>query len=147
MGRPSEFSSDAEAAIIEIIREGGTLDKAAEAAGVTRQTVCRWLQDDSAFRDKYVQAREDQGDWFADKIASIALDPERDGSDITARVNALKWLAGKRKPKVYGEKVVNEHGGIDGKPIETVTRIARVIVDPRNTDSQGVPTPAEPGEV
>jgi hypothetical protein len=134
MGRPSEFSDDAEAAILEIIREGGTLDKAAEAVKVTRQTICRWLQDDSAFRDKYVQAREDQGDWFADKVADIALDPAREGSDITARVNALKWLAGKRKPKVYGEKLTNEHVGPDGGPIQ-VSRVERVIVRPNAPDS------------
>lgn len=134
MGRPSEFSDDAESAILEIIREGGTLDEAAIAAKVTRQTVCRWLQDDGAFRDKYAQAREDQGDWFADKIASIALDPVRDGSDITARVNALKWLAGKRKPKVYGEKVTQEHTGADGGPIQ-VSRVERVIVRPNPPDT------------
>lgn len=137
MGRPSEFSDDAEAAILKIISEGGTLDQAAEAAKVTRSTVCRWLQDDQQFRDKYTQAREDQGDWFADKISAIALDDKREGSDITARVNALKWLAAKRKPKVYGDKVVNEHGGIDGKPIETVTRIERVIVRPNSPDTNG----------
>lgn len=137
MGRPSEFTDDAGAAILKIISEGGTLDEAAQSVKVTRSTICRWLQDDSEFRDKYVQAREDQGDWFADKIASLALDDQRDGSDITARVNALKWLAGKRKPKVYGDKVINEHGGIDGKPIESVTRIERVIVRPNsgNPDS------------
>ncbi len=134
MGRPSEFSDDAEAAILKVISEGGTLDQAAEVAKVTRSTVCRWLQYDQKFRNKYVQAREDQGDWYADKISEIALDPVREGADITARVNALKWLAGKRKPKVYGDKVVNEHTGADGGAIETVTRIERVIVRPNAID-------------
>lgn len=123
MGRPSEFSDDAETAILDVIREGGTLDEAAIAAKVTRQTICRWLQDDVEFRDKYVQAREDQGDWFADKIASIALDPSREGSDITARVNALKWLAGKRKPKVYGDKVTQELTGAGGAPLVPVLNV------------------------
>lgn len=133
MGRPSEFSDDAESAILEIIRSGGTLDEAAEAAKVNARTVLRWLEADDEFRRKYAQAREDQGDWFADKIASIALDPAREGSDITARVNALKWLAGKRKPKVYGDKVTNEHTGADGGPIQ-VSRVERVIVRPNAPD-------------
>lgn len=119
MGRPSEFSDDAEAAILETIRNGGTLDEAALVAKVSARTVLRWLDADENFRRKYAQAREDQGDWFADKIASIALDQQREGSDITARVNALKWLAGKRKPKVYGDKVQQEISGPDGGPIET----------------------------
>lgn len=133
MGRPSGFSDDAESAILEIIRNGGTLDEAAEAAKVNARTVLRWLEADDEFRRKYAQAREDQGDWFADKIASIALDPAREGSDITARVNALKWLAGKRKPKVYGDKVTNEHTGADGGPIQ-VSRVERVIVRPNAPD-------------
>lgn len=133
MGRPSEFSDDAESAILEIIRNGGTLDEAAEAAKVSARTVLRWLEADDEFRRKYAQAREDQGDWFADKIASIALDPAREGSDITARVNALKWLAGKRKPKVYGDKITNEHSGPDGGPIQ-VSRVERVIVRPNPPD-------------
>lgn len=117
MGRPSEFNDDAEAAILRIISEGGTLDQAADAAKVTRSTICRWLQDDQQFRDKYAQAREDQGDWFADKIADLATDDTKEPADITARVNALKWLAGKRKPKVYGDKIVAEHTGKDGKDL------------------------------
>lgn len=137
MGRPSEFSDDAEASILEIIRDGGTLEKAAEAAKVSARTVIRWLDADDEFRRKYAQAREDQGDWFADKIADLATGTGKEPADITARVNALKWLAAKRKPKVYGDKVVNEHGGIDGKPIETVTRIERVIVRPNPPDSNG----------
>lgn len=142
MGRPSEFSDDAEAAILEIIRNGGTLDEAALAAKVTRQTVCRWLQDDSEFRDKYAQAREDQGDWFADKIAAIALDDAKEPADITARVNALKWLAGKRKPKAYGDKITNEHVGADGGNLR-IEVVKRVIVDPTgNPDSEGVPPAA-----
>lgn len=141
MGRPSEFSDDAEAAILEIIRDGGTLDEAATAANVSARTILRWLDADEEFRRKYARAREDQGDWFADKIATIALDPEREGSDITARVNALKWLAGKRKPKVYGDKVDLTHSGGDA-PIR-IEAVRRVIVDPTgNPDSEGVPPAA-----
>ena len=117
MGRPSEFSSDVEATILDIIRDGGTLGKAAEAANISARTILRWLEADEEFRRKYAQAREDQGDWFADKIADLATDDTKEPADITARVNALKWLAGKRKPKVYGDKIVAEHTGKDGKDL------------------------------
>lgn len=116
-GRPSEFSDDAEDAILDVIRGGGTLEMAAQAANVSPRTVLRWLQDDEEFCRKYVRAREDQGDWYADKVADITLDPTREPADITARVNALKWLAAKRKPKVYGERVTQEHVGKDDGPI------------------------------
>lgn len=123
MGRPSEFSDDAEAAILDIIRAGGTLEKAAESASVSARTVLRWLEADDEFRRKYAQAREDQGDWFADKIADLATDDSKEPADITARVNALKWLAGKRKPKVYGDKIVAEHTGKDGKDLPAPTPV------------------------
>jgi hypothetical protein len=97
MARPSEYSCEAASAILDIIRAGGTLEKAAEAASVSARTILRWLDADDEFRRKYAQAREDQGDWFADKIADLATDDQKEPADITARVNALKWLAAKRK--------------------------------------------------
>lgn len=121
MGRPSGFSDDAEEAILDIIRDGGTLETAAQAAKVSSRTILRWLQDDEEFCRKYVRAREDQGDWFADKVATYALDETKEPADITARVNALKWLAAKRKPKVYGDRVTQEHVGAGGGPIKTET--------------------------
>jgi hypothetical protein len=33
-------------------------------------------------------------------------------------------------PKRFGDKVRNEVSGPDGSPVQTVTRIERVIVDP-----------------
>lgn len=109
----SKFTDDAEATLCEIIAEGGTVSQAAEALKVHPSTIWRWLRDEdrAELRDKYTRSREDQGDWFADKIIEIALDPNREANDITARVNALKWLAGKRKPKVYGDKIQTEMSG------------------------------------
>ncbi|WP_377838719.1 hypothetical protein [Bosea sp. UC22_33] len=132
MARPSEFSSDAETAILDIIRDGGTLDKAAQAASVSARTILRWLEADEEFRRKYAQAREDQGDWFADKIADLATDSEKEPADITARVNALKWLAAKRKPKVYGDKIVAEHTGKDGKDLPAPTSPVTIFQLPDN---------------
>ena len=132
MGRPSEFGSDAETMILDVIRDGGTLDKAAQAANVSARTILRWLEADDEFRRKYAQAREDQGDWFADKIADLATDSEKEPADITARVNALKWLAAKRKPKVYGDKIVAEHTGKDGKDLPAPTAPVTIFQLPDN---------------
>lgn len=59
MARPSEYSCEAASAILDIIRAGGTLEKAAEAASVSARTILRWLDADDEFRRKYAQARED----------------------------------------------------------------------------------------
>ncbi len=99
-----------EAEFIRVISEGGTLNDAAEACGVHRTTLLRWLREDETgeLRNQYARAREDQGDFAADEIAELRrkvatgiVDPQ------AARVmfDTLRWEAGKRKPKVYGDKL------------------------------------------
>src|SRR5688572_9232829 len=48
---------------------------------------------------------------------------ERTDNEVVARsrlrVDARKWLAGKMAPKKYGDKLMAEHTGKDGGPIET----------------------------
>lgn len=107
---------DKEAEFIRIIAEGGTLNDAAAELKVHRTTLLRWLREDETgeLRNQYARAREDQGDFAADevvelrrKVASGEVDP------VAARVmfDTLRWEAGKRKPKVYGDKVQTELSG------------------------------------
>ena len=76
-------------------------------------SVMSWMRDDPVAAEKYTRARQDQADWYADQVAIIAMQtPERgehgvDSGDVAHRrlaVDSLKWLAAKRKPKVYGDK-------------------------------------------
>jgi hypothetical protein len=89
------------------------------------------------FQDQYAHAREAQADAIFDDILEIADDGRNDwmekkdseGENIgwrengealrrsALRVDARKWMAGKLRPKKYGDKVVNEHSGPDGGPI------------------------------
>lgn len=43
---------------------------------------------------------------------------------------ALQWTLSKMLPKVYGDKVAHEVGGVDGKPIRTETLNVTVPADP-----------------
>lgn len=106
-GRPSKFSDDKEDAVVECIRDGGTLNDAANAAGVDVATLKRWLADESRveFRARYARAREDQADSFADEIVTVARDKMRDPQQARLLVDSLKWVAAKRKPKAYGDKL------------------------------------------
>lgn len=79
----------------------------------SRRFIYEWLNPanknyDKEFSNNYAQAKEDSADIDADKIGDIAIkvlkgvyDPHR------ARVASdnLKWLAGKKKPKKYGNKL------------------------------------------
>ena len=72
----------------------------------------RWLADDEGgeLREQYARARDAQSDVIADEILMIA-DTEDDPQKARVRIDARKWLAGKMKPKVYGDKQTVEHQG------------------------------------
>jgi hypothetical protein len=119
-GRPSGFSQSAADTICARIADGESLRSiCAEKAMPSRAAVFKWLQDFPIFADQYARAREDQAETYADDVVRIA-DQELDANRARVRIDARKWAAGKLKPKKYGDKVVNEHSGPDGAPIETV---------------------------
>jgi hypothetical protein len=64
---------------------------------------------------------------------------EMSASQVSAGLGLLK----KALPDL---QTLTLQGDEDGGPI-TIETIKRVIVDPRNPDSEGVSTPAEPGEI
>lgn len=100
-----------------------------------KATVFRWLANKPEFSDQYARAREAQADCLFDDILAIADDGRNDSYtdddgrartdfDVIARsklrVDARKWMAGKLRPKVYGDKLAI--GGADDlPPIKTLT--------------------------
>ena len=78
------------------------------------RTVFQWLGNDEAFAHDYARAREAQGDADADKIGDIANQVALGNMDPAAArvaIDAYKWTAGRRKPKVYGDKLDVNHAG------------------------------------
>lgn len=98
-------------------------------------TVCRWLAADGEggeLRNQYARAREAQADHIFDEILDIADNAANDwmerngeggegwqvnGEHIQRsrlRIDARKWMAGKLRPKVYGDKIDhNVEGGVN----------------------------------
>jgi hypothetical protein len=80
--------------------------------------VLRWLQDNSGFRDRYAQAREQLVDWYAEEILRIAFDDSGDlilngdrpiaGHHVVQRarlkVDTVKWIMAKLHPGRYGDR-------------------------------------------
>lgn len=111
--------------------------------GVSWATLAAYINASAERIEQYARAREAQADKFADEIIQISDDGTRDtyldadgnertDQDVIARsrlrVDSRKWLASKMAPKKYGDKVVNEHTGRNGGPIETVTRVELVAL-------------------
>jgi len=138
MGRPSTFTQKIAGVICEKIADGMSLRKICEAEDMpNKSTVFDWLSKNQAFADQYTRAREVQADSIFDEILDITDDASNDwmekhndkGENIgwqvngehiqrsRLRVDARKWMAGKLRPKVYGDKIVNELTGPDGGPV------------------------------
>jgi hypothetical protein len=109
MGRPSIFSDDYAEDICEHLTKGGSMASWCEQPNrPSYGTVFRWLSERDEFRAAYTRAREVQAHNDADKIEDVRQQV-RDGSlaPDAARViiDSLKWTAGRRAPKVYGDKL------------------------------------------
>jgi hypothetical protein len=77
-------------------------------AGQSTATFYRWMRDNPQLREDYARAREAQGDVDADAIAEVRqqmLDGKYTPEQARVAIDSLKWSAGKRKPKVYGDKL------------------------------------------
>lgn len=124
MARPSKYSEKVADRILEQIADGISLRSiCAQDDMPNRATVFRWLAANNEFRDQYTRAREAQADTLFDEILDIADNAandwmERDGEDDRGwtingdhiqrsklRIEARKWMAGKLRPKKYGDKL------------------------------------------
>jgi terminase small subunit-like protein len=103
-GRPSEYSPEIAEAICLRLAEGESLRKICtdpEMPG--RRTVHDWLMKHKEFAAQYDQARDMQAEGFVDEIVEIA-DNNKDSQSARVQIDARKWIAGKMKPKKYGDK-------------------------------------------
>ena len=141
----AEFSQELFDTICERIAEGRSLRAICQDEDMPAQSsVFRWLAAEPELQEKYARAREAQADAIFDEILDIADDARNDwmerqnadGSSATLvdhehvsrsklRIEARRWMAGKLRPKVYGEKLDLTHANPDGTPITFQTIIEK----------------------
>lgn len=131
MTRPNAYTTRAADRICAELASGSSLRKICQAEDMPdRSTVMRWLADErhAKFRDQYARAREAQADALFDEmidIADTALDRDS-AAAAKVRFDARRWVAGKLRPKKYGEKIEVEHGVSDDLAAAIAARRARV---------------------
>jgi len=125
--------------ICERLANGESLKTISEDEAMpARSTVFKWLAENKTFSDMYARAREEQADAIFDEILEIADDGrndwmERRGEDDAGwvtngeniqraklRIDSRKWMAGKLRPKKYGDKL--ELAGDADAPLQVVIR-------------------------
>lgn len=113
----AQYSQEIANDICERVANGETLQVIADFYDVSIGTILNWVtKKDNA--DNYARAREAASDLFESKIIERiqTVTSESAAADRVA-IDALKWIAARRSPKKYGDKVTQEVTGADGKPI------------------------------
>ncbi len=122
-------------AILQRMAGGESLRQICRDADMpNRETVRAWMAEDAALSGQYAHAREDRGDYYADKVIEViaqtppfvadtnhkAGEGRMDSAFVAwQRVQAdnYKWIAARLHPGAYGDKIVQEHTGPGGGPV------------------------------
>lgn len=116
-----EHSDDAMGLLCAFIVGGGHLFGFCNERDFPYAMVRRWIDADERRVSMYARAREDRADTMADQIQAIADESVETPivvkeqivgyavdmgkvADKKVRLDARKWLAGKMKPRIYGDK-------------------------------------------
>lgn len=131
--------------LCDYIAQGGNLAEYCRQHAITYTTTMHWMLAVPSRFEAYERARENRADVLFDEIVGIADETEvkarYDDQDVilaldaTAvarnrlRMDARKWAASKLKPKVYGDKVTNEHTGAGGGAIQIAALDMKGLTD------------------
>ena len=146
-GRPSSYTQKTADAICARLADGESLRSICSGKAMpSKTTVMRWLASNAAFRDQYACAREQQADTLVDDIVAIADEAavtiKHEGDEVSLaldatavarnrlRVDARKWVAARMAPKKYGDRIAQEISAPGGGPVEVVTTVEIVGVEP-----------------
>jgi len=141
-GRPTRYTAAVAERICDRLANGETLRSVCRDKGMPPEnTVRRWvLEDRNGFSAQYARARDLGLDAMADEMMDVAdnasndymerEDPDNPGYQLNGehvqrsrlRVDTRKWYLSKLAPKRYGDRQQLEVSGIDGGPIQTVTK-------------------------
>jgi hypothetical protein len=125
----AEYGPEVREKVLQRLADGMTLRKACAEEGMPApSSVCRWVLEDQTFAEQYARAREVGYQLMADGLVDIA-DDAQDPQKGRLQVDTRKWLLSKALPKIYGEKIVQEHTGPEGGPLEV--KVTHEVVDPR----------------
>lgn len=108
--------------LCERLISGASMVKACDGDDMPApSTVYLRMTTDDKFRTIIARARDAQQDAIIDETVDMAdAATIEDHQVVKLRIWARQWRAGKLASKRYGEKVVNEHVGAGGGPIETI---------------------------
>lgn len=119
IGAPDRYTIELGKTVCQYILLGYTIKQIGAIKGMpSRVTIYEWLRIHEEFSDEYAKVREESAHTVADSVLEIAEEVRKgrlapDQGRVV--IDAAKWAAGKRKPKVYSDKL--QVIGDDSNPI------------------------------
>jgi len=118
-GRPEIYTPEIGQELCALITMGKSLNSILEDEDKPdyfpcRATVYAWFTEHQEFLDNYTRAKDQSAFADDDKIAKVTedvLSGKVDPNAARVAIAALQWMAGKKKPKKYGDKIQTEHSG------------------------------------
>lgn len=101
------------------VANGKTLRQIGAFFGVDAGTILKWIAETPEFTQQYARARDSAADLFETEIieAAMSVGPETAAAD-RVKIDALKWVAARRAPKKYGDRVAQEISGPEGSAVK-----------------------------
>jgi hypothetical protein len=129
MGRPSSYDDLSAAKICERLSGGESLRSiCADDDMPNRATVMRWLHGSPDFQEQYKLARQLGAEALADEVVALAMEATPGNANVVrAKIDAVKWAAAHFAPRRWGDRVVQEHVGPDGAPLQLQPVAARMV--------------------
>ena len=129
-----EISPEAQI-VLDGITDGKSLRQIARDGGPKASTFLLWVGQNKTLAEQYARAIEIRSEMMAEEILEIADDATNDFmlaqtglafnhehvQRSKLRVDSRKWILAKLQPKKYGDKIVQEHTGPNGKPLTPMT--------------------------
>jgi hypothetical protein len=131
MARPSLYDPAYCERVIELGQGGASIVEMAHALGVVKQTLYDWEKAHPEFLDALTRAREASQVWW-EVAGRVGLVADKFNASVWSRSMAARF------PKDWREVKGTELTGADGGAIETLQRVERHVIDPRDSDSEGV---------
>jgi hypothetical protein len=108
-GRPRELTDEQIDELLQALTDGAPLSSIVEGEEwPSYRSIFRRLEKDDEFRKRYDRARAIQAERWADELITLAnsLPEDATAERIAAarlQIDTLKWIIGKRLPKLYGD--------------------------------------------
>lgn len=121
-----EITQDQLNTILDAIVSGESICQVLDALGISRATFYRRRLDTPEFETTIARAQELAQEANVDRTEQLAMTATVENWQLVQfQCRNMQWVAGKRKPKKYGDNAKIALTGEDGGPIQIVSTIPR----------------------